>query len=181
MNSYKSLIDKTTKKEINRKYTLIGDKMKKKLKKVLFPIFLSVVCGAICGRLVYGIYDKKLETDIHGEKIYLIQAGAYSTYDNMVENTSINHYVYYEDEDGLFKSIIGLTENYDNIEKIKNTYSGNVLISEYYSKDKELNNKIKEYDEKIKKCESKEEIQKLVLEMLSLYKDNKSTLTKITS
>lgn len=155
--------------------------MKKKLKKVLFPIFLSVLCGAICGRLVYSIYDKKLVQDIQGEKVYLIQAGAYSTYDSMVKNTSLNNYIYYEDDDGLFKSIIGLTECYDNIEKIKNTYSGEVLISEYYSKDEELNKKIKEYDLKIKNSKDKTEIQKNVLEMLTLYKDKESTLTQIIS
>lgn len=155
--------------------------MRKKLKKVLIPIFLSVICGAICGRLVYQIYDKKLDDDLKGEKIYLIQAGAYSTYDNMVSNTSVNHYVYYEDEDGLFKSIIGLTECYDNIEKIKNTYTGEVLVSEYYSKDKELNLKIKEYDKKIIKSTTDEEVKEIVLEMLTLYKDNDSTLLQAKS
>lgn len=155
--------------------------MKKKLKKVLIPIFLSVICGAICGKLVYGIYDKKIEADVNGEKIYLIQAGAYSTYDNMVNNTSLNNYVYYEDDDGLFKSIIGLTENYDNIEKIKSTYKDAVIISEYYSKDQELNKKIKEYDKQIQDSGSTEEVKKIVLEMLTLYKDQESTLTQIVS
>ena len=155
--------------------------MKKRLGKVLLPIFLSVICGAICGRFVFGIYHKELKAEVQGEKIYLIQAGAYSTYDNMVQNTSLNQYIYYEDEDGLFKSIIGLTEDYDNLERIKNTYSGEVLISEYYSKDEELNQKIKEYDKKIKKCSTKEDIQKIVLEMLTLYKDNENTLVQIKS
>lgn len=155
--------------------------MKKKLKKVLMPIFLSVLCGAICGKLVYGIYDKKIERDMNGEKIYLIQAGAYSTYDNMVSNTSLNNYVYYEDDDGLFKSIIGLTEDYDNIEKIKSTYSDAVIVSEYYSKDQELNNKIKEYDKQIQASNNTEEVKKIVLEMLTLYKDQDSTLTQIVS
>lgn len=156
-------------------------KVKKRIKKVLLPIFLSVICGSICGKLVYGIYDKELDKDINGEKIYLIQAGAYSTYDNMVNNTSLNNYIYYEDTDGLFKSIIGLTENYDNIEKIKNTYSEEVIISEYYSKDEELNKQIKEYDIKIKNSTNEEEIKTIVLEMLTLYKDTDATLTKITS
>lgn len=155
--------------------------MKKRLRKVLVPIFLSVICGSICGSLVYQIYSQKLADDLIGEKIYLIQAGAYSSYDNMVNNTLVNNYVYFEDDDGLFKSIIGLTENYDNIEKIKNTYNGNVIISEYYSKNKELNQKIKEYDDKIKNETQKEEIKKIVLEMLTLYKDKETTLIEIKS
>lgn len=155
--------------------------MKKKIKKVLMPIFLSLFCGAVCGKLVYGIYDKKITEDLNGQKIYLIQSGAYSTYDNMVKNTSLNNYIYYEDEDGLFKSIIGLTEDYNNIEKIKKTYPKEVVVSEYYSKDQELNKKIKEYDKKIQNSQNEEEVKKIVLEMLSLYKDNKQTLTQVIS
>ena len=155
--------------------------MKKRIKKILMPIVLSVLCGAICGKLVYGIYDQKLEEDLMGEKVYLIQAGAYSTYDNMVQNTSVHNYIYYEDEDGLFKSIIGLTECAENVEKIKKTYSGEVIISEYYSSDQELNQKIKEYDQKISASSNEEEIKNIVLEMLTLYKDTDSKLTKVVS
>ena len=156
--------------------------MKTFIKKVLIPIFLSVICGSICGKLVYNIYDNNITNEIEGKKIYLLQAGAYSTYDNMVKNTLVNNYIYYEDYDGLFKAIIGITENYDNIEKIKNTYGKEIIISEYYSKNKELNNKIKEYDKKINISNNKEEIQKAVLEMLTLYKDNDDkTLVKIST
>lgn len=155
--------------------------MKTRIKKVVFPIFLSVICGAICGKLVYQIYDKELKENLSGEKIYLIQAGAYSTYDSMLKNTSLNNYVYYEDQDGLFKSIIGLTESQENIEKIKNTYGEEVLISEYFSNDQELNKKIKEYDSQLKEISNPEEIKKLVLEMLTLYKDKDTTLTQTIS
>ncbi len=156
--------------------------MKTLIKKVLIPIFLSVICGSICGKVVYDIYDKDIVKEINGEKIYLLQAGAYSSYDNMVKNTLVNNYIYYEDFDGLYKAIIGITENYNNIDKIKNTYGKEVIVSEYYSKNKELNTKIKEYDKKISKSENKEEIQSTVLEMLTLYKDNDDkTLVKIST
>lgn len=156
--------------------------MKRKLKKLLIPIFLSVICGSICGKLVYEIYTTNLTKELTGKKIYLIQAGAYSTYDNMIENTSINNYVYYEDSDGLYKAIIGLTENKSNIEKITKTYKESVIINEYYSKDKELNNKIKEYDQQLSTTTNEEEINKIVLEMLTLYKDTPNkTLTKIST
>ena len=154
--------------------------MKKKLRKVIVPIFLSIMCGAVCGRLVYSIYDKKLEKEINGEKIYLIQAGTYSSYDNMVNSMLLGSYVYYED-DGIYKSIVGLTEEYSNIEKIKNTYKDAVVINEYFSKDEELNKKIKEYDEKIKKSTKEEEIKRIVIEMLAIYKDRNATLIEIQS
>ena len=100
----------------------------------------------------------------------------------MVSNTLVNNYVYYEDNDGLYKSIVGITEDFDNVEKIKNSYKGNVIVSEYYSRDKELNKKIDEYDSKLKNVTSSEEVQSTVLEMLTLYKDrDNSTLVKIES
>ena len=56
------------------------------------------------------------------------------------------------------------------------------MISEYYSKNKELNNKIKKYDKVISSTNNKEEIQNNIQEILTLYKDNKDkTLVKITS
>ena len=156
--------------------------MKRILRKVLGPIFLSVICGGICGKLVYEIYDADIKQEINGKKIYLVQAGAYSSYDNMVDNTLVNNYVYYEDNDGLYKAVVGLTENYDNIEKIKAAYGKNVIISEYYSKDDELNKKITEYDEKLKNTTNNTEIKNTVLEMLTLYKDkDNQTLVKIKS
>lgn len=154
--------------------------MIKKIKKGLIPIFLAVICGGICGKLVCDIYIDTASSKLENTKIYLIQAGAYSNYDTMVSNTNVNNYVYYEDDDGLYKAIIGITENYDNIEKIKSTYSGEVIISEYYSLNEELNKQIKEYDTKISKLEDEKEIKNLVLEMLSLYKDKEeNTLVKI--
>lgn len=152
----------------------------KKIKKVLFPIFLSVVCGSIFGHLVYSIYDRELEKVTEGRKLFLIQAGAYSSYDTMVSNTSLSNYVYYED-DGLYKSIIGVTGNADNIEKIKNTYVGEVIVSEYYSMDDELFKKIDEYDKIINISNNKEDIEKNKIEILNLYKDKEITLKKIVS
>ena len=155
--------------------------MKKWLRKVLSPIILSLICGSVCGKLVYQIYDRDIKREIKGEKIYLIQAGAYSTYDNMVDNTLVNNYVYYED-DGLYKAIVGITENYNNVEKIKKSYGKNVVVTEYNSLDEELNKKISDYDKKIEESNNKEDIQKIALEMLTLYKDkDNSTLVKIIS
>ncbi len=155
--------------------------MKRKIKKVLISIILSIACGSICGKIIYSIYNEKLEDEIKGEKVYLIQAGAYSSYNNMIENTSLNNYIYYKDEDGLFKSIIGITENYNNIEKISKVYSKDIIVSEYYSNNQKLNKQIKEFDKKIENSSNQEEVKKHILEMLSLYKDNKTTLIAITS
>ncbi len=156
--------------------------MKTIIKKVVIPIFLSVICGSISGRIIYDIYDKDITKEIEGKNIYLLQIGAYSTYDNMIKNTLVNNYIYYEDNDGLYKTIIGITENYNNIEKIKKIYDKEIIISKYISKNKDLNKKIEEYDTIINKTDNKEEIKTNVTKMLELYKDSEDkTLVKIST
>ena len=153
--------------------------MKNKLYGFFTPILLSVIFGSFCGKIVYDMYDKKIEEDIGGKKIYLVQAGAYSSYDNMVKNSMLSNYIYYEDEDGLYKSIIGITLDYDNLDKIKNTYKENVLVREFYSKDIDLNKRIEEYDRKLKNTTNNDEINDIIDKVLELYKGKNNTLDKV--
>ncbi len=154
--------------------------MIKKIKRGLFPIALAIICGGICGKLVCDIYVDSASSQLESTKVYLVQVGAYSTYDTMVSNTNVGNYVYYEDDDGLYKAIIGITAEYDNIEKIKSTYSGEVVVSEYYSFDLELNEEIEKLDLQMSELEDVSEIKEVVMEALALYKDKEeATLVKI--
>lgn len=145
--------------------------MKIILKKVIFPVFLSVLCGAVCGKIIYNIYLNNSDLVLENNVIYLIQAGAYSTYDNMRANTLGYDYVYYE-EDNLFKTIIGITKNKENIEKIKVIYGKEIIVNEYYTENKKLNNKINEYDELLLKEKDNDKIKEIIVSMLNLYKNN---------
>ena len=99
----------------------------------------------------------------------------------MVNNTLVNNYIYYQDEDGLYKSVIGITQKEENIEKIKSLYQNEIITTEYYSNDKKLIKKLKEYDKILDKTTDNNEIKQIVKQSLELYKDNNSTLTKIVS
>ena len=153
------------------------EKIINQTKKVVIPVFISIICGAICGKIVYNIYDEN-DTFLTNSTMYLLQAGAYSSYDNMRANTMGNNYVYYED-DGLYKAIIGITSSYDNIEKIKNAYNGEVIVNEYYLNDIELSNKIYELDKELSKEEDSNNIKEIINSMLALYKEGNINLTKV--
>lgn len=153
------------------------EKIINQTKKVVIPVFISIICGAICGKIVYNIYDEN-DTFLVNNTMYLLQAGAYSSYDNMRANTMGNNYVYYED-DGLYKAIIGITSSYDNIEKIKNAYNGEVIVNEYYLNDIELSNKIYELDKELSKEEDSNNIKEIINSMLALYKEGNINLTKV--
>lgn len=153
------------------------EKIKNQFKKIVIPVFVSILCGAVCGKIVYNIYDEN-DTLLENNTVYLLQAGAYSSYDNMRANTMGNNYVYYED-DGLYKAIIGITSSYDNIEKIKNAYNGDVIVNEYYLKNIELSNQISKLDNELSKEEDANNIKQIINSMLALYKDEKINLTKV--
>lgn len=153
------------------------EKIKNQVKKVVIPVFISIICGATCGKIVYNIYDEN-DTFLANNTMYLLQAGAYSSYDNMRANIMGNNYVYYED-DGLYKAIIGITSSYDNIEKIKKAYNGEVIVNEYYLNDIELSNKISKLDKELSQEEDINNIKKIINSMLALYKEGDINLTKV--
>lgn len=144
--------------------------MKSILKKAVVPIFLSILCGSLCGRVVYGIYLSDDKLSFNNNLIYLVQSGAYSSYDNMRANTIGYDYVYYE-EDDLYKTVIGVTKNRDNVEKIKKIYGREVIVSEYYSNDSNLNNLLSQYDYNLLNETDDTKIKEIVIEMLNIYKD----------
>jgi len=143
--------------------------MKLILKKAVIPIFLSIIFGGICGRVVYKIYLGNTDLAFDNNLIYLIQNGSYSTYDNMRANSIGYDYVYYEENDS-YNTIIGVTKNKDNIEKIKKIYNNDVIIKQYYVNDFELNNELLKYDNMIKYENDDKKIKNIVAEMLGLYK-----------
>ena len=155
------------------------DKFKAFFKRVVVPIFISVLMGAVCGNVVYSIYIDNNEIAFSSNVVYLLQTGAYSNYNNMRTNTLSNDYVYYEDA-GMYKTIIGINQDSNNIEKIKKAYGGEIVVNKYLISDINLYNKIKEFDNKLKQEEDKNKINELVISMLKEYEHiNNIELTKI--
>lgn len=153
--------------------------MIKSLKRALVPLFISVLFGFICGKIVYNIYKENDDLSLSNNLVYLVQSGAYSSYDNMRANNISYDYIYYQ-EDDLFKTIIGVTKDINNIEKIKEVYTDEVIVSKYYSNNFELNSKLDEFDKLLASSEG-EEIKNIIVEMLNLYKgDQNIKLIKVS-
>ena len=154
--------------------------MKNILKKALIPVFLSTICGSLCGSIIYKIYSGNNDLAYENNIIYLIQSGAYSTYDSMLVNSTSYNYIYYE-EDNLFKTVIGITKNKENLEKIKNTYGKEVIINSYYNNNTKLGDKISEYDLLLSNEEDGTKIKEIISKMLNLYKEeNNAKLIKVS-
>ena len=144
--------------------------MKKIFKGIFIPLVLSVLFGFVSAKLIYGVYQDDMEKKLSSSKLYLIENGKYLTYDNMREENNGNNYVYYKDEDG-YKTVVGITRDYDNIDKIKSLYSDSVKIEEYYISTELLNDKQNEYDGQLSKTDDVYEIREVVDNILNLYRE----------
>lgn len=143
--------------------------MKKLLKKIFLPIFLSVVCGFLCGKLMFSIYEDKEKNILTSNVIYLLEDTSYNDYNTMKSSFVSNNYIYYE-ENGKYNTVIAMTKNRDNIDKIEKTYNKDFKIVEYLLSDDEINNKLDEYDKKIGNTSDNDEIKLLVEELNGIYK-----------
>lgn len=143
--------------------------MKKLLKKIFLPIFLSVLCGFLCGKLMFSIYEDKEKNILTSNVIYLLEDTSYNDYNTMKSSFVSNNYIYYE-ENGKYNTVIAMTKNRDNIDKIDKVYNKDFKIVEYLLSDDEINNKLDEYDKKIGNTSNNDEIKLLVEELNGIYK-----------
>ena len=143
--------------------------MKKVLKKIFLPIFLSVLCGFLCGKLMFSIYEDKEKNILTSNVIYLLEDTSYNDYNTMKSSFVSNNYIYYE-ENGKYNTVIAMTKNRDNIDKIEKAYNKDFKIVEYLLSDDEINNKLDEYDKKIGNTSDNNEIKLLVEELNGIYK-----------
>ena len=144
--------------------------MKKIMKGFFIPLVLSMIFGFVCGKLVYSVYGEDVENRLSSSKINLVENGKYLTYDMMREENNGNNYVYYKDDEG-YKTVIGITKNEDNINKIKSLYSDNVKIEEYYISSDLVNDKQNEYDLMLSNTDDVYEVKEVVDNILNLYRE----------
>ena len=144
--------------------------MKKIIKGLFIPLVVSTSFGFVCAKLVYSVYKDDIDSKLSSSKIYLLQNGEYTTYDNMREENSGNNYVYYVDND-IYKSVVGITRDYNNIEKIKSLYSEDLFVSEYYLSNEMIDDKQIEYDLMLSNSEDMREVREVIDNILNLYRE----------
>lgn len=127
--------------------------------------FVLILVSLVFSLVIFKIYKSKKESDC---TYYLVQVGAFKSYDNL--STLSKKYENYivREEDGLFKLFIGVTKSKEVYDKIIRMYS---LTSSNYKKVVRLNNKdfdryITKLDELIKIANNQNETDTLVKEGL---------------
>ena len=112
-------------------------------------IVFTVLGGIFLGTYIYK--SSKISTqEVFNEnnKVYLMQYGVYSTEDNMKNSTvSLSDYFYYKDKDG-YHVIIGVVENKNIANKIRDSYDikDNIYYKEVKINNMEFLQSLRQYD-----------------------------------
>ena len=147
--------------------------MKKIFRSIFIPVFIAIICGYIGGKFIYSTYKDGLYNNLDSSRLYLVENGEYDDINLMREENSSNNYVYYKDND-KYKSVVGITKDYKNIEKIKSLYSDKLYVLEYYAPNDMLNSKQDEYDKILENANNIKEIKEAVDNILNVYHNSDS-------
>ena len=139
----------------------------------MIPVLIAIMCGYFLGKYVYRTYRDNLYSSLNSSRLYLIENGEYDDINLMREENSFNNYVYYKD-DNKYKSVVGITKNYNNIDKIKSLYSDKLYVLEYYLSNDKLDSKQDEYEKKLNSANDVDGIREAVDEILNLYRTDDS-------
>ena len=146
-------------------------KVKKIIKELLVPIILAILFGFISGKYVYKAYKENLYTNLSSTRLYLLENGIYDSIDNMREENSKNNYIYYKDSD-KYKTVVGITNSYDNIDKIKSLYNSDLSVEEYYIETDTIDKRQLEYEKIISSASDLKQVKEAVDNILNLYRSD---------
>ena len=147
--------------------------MKKILKGILVPVIVASLFGYVGGKFVYKTYRDNLYDSLTSSRLYLVENGAYADIETMREENSNNNYVYYKDQD-KYKSVVGITKDYSNVEKIKSLYSDKLSVIEYYVDNNIIDSKQDEYEKMLTDADSVYQVKEAVDNILNLYRSDDS-------
>lgn len=137
-------------------------------------IVFTVLGGIFLGTYIYK--SSKISTqEVFNEnnKIYLMQYGVYSTEDSMKNSTvSLSDYFYYKDKDG-YHVIIGVVENKNIANKIRDSYDikDNIYYKEVKINNMEFLQSLRQYDSLVSSLSDKTSIINAEKQILSKYEE----------
>ena len=119
-----------------------------KIFKSLIIITFTIFLGIYVGTFLYSNYLYNKEDKLNSYKIYLLETGPFDNYDSLEENNKIlDSYFYFKDIKG-YHSILAITENENNLNKLGELYKDieNINIREELTTNMEFIESLRQYD-----------------------------------
>lgn len=145
--------------------------MRKIIKGIGIPVLIALLIGYISGKYVYRTYHDSLYDTLRSSRLYLVERGSYDSVNKMREDNDSINYVYYRDND-KYKTVVGITKDYDNVKKIKKLYDDKLSVTEYYVANEIVDSRQDEYEKSLKEAKDYQEVKEAVDNILNLYRND---------
>lgn len=145
--------------------------------KYIKPVLLCLIIGIAMGLFLYSGYENKkyvFPVFGEGEKVTFVRLGIYASEADMNQNAaSFQNYIYlYKNQ--KYYVYIGMTQNQENVKKIKEYYQmlGYIVDEETFSiEHKNFLDVLKKYDEMLNATTDKNAIASIINDVLSKYEE----------
>lgn len=147
------------------------------MKKYITTFFIALLIGLVIGRFILNQYTfegKIVPTFKTSNTVYFIQQGVYSSKESMESSTTALPYYIYNIEDNKYYVYIGITENSENVDKIKGYYEdlGYITyVKEFNINDDDFITVLKQYDSLLKESTDEEVIGTVCSQVLNKYEE----------
>ena len=139
---------------------------------------IALVLGILMAKFMFDQYntDVKLNTVFSsGTKIYLLEYGVYESVEAMNEKmNNFKYYIYSKDDDEKYHAYIGITQNKNNIEKLKGYFKDsnyNIDVKEININNAKFVSVLEQYDNLLISTEDSKIIEAIVSQVLSKYEE----------
>lgn len=145
------------------------------LKKVIAVILLAIVTGVAFSLFIFSKYEEK-EVSKEINKIYFVQQGVYSNYNNMQKNTEkLEAYTFERINEKYYVYVCFTTskENLNMIEKYFKSLNYSIYIKEKEITDYRFLEVLNQYDYLMSKVEKGETIKNICKQLVHKYEEYK--------
>lgn len=145
------------------------------LKKVIAVILLAIITGVAFSLFIFSKYEEK-EVSKEINKIYFVQQGVYSNYNNMQKNTEKLEAYTFERINEKYYVYVCFTTNKENLNMIEKYFKS--LNYSIYIKEKEITDYrflevLNQYDYLMSKVEKGETIKNICKQLVHKYEEYK--------
>lgn len=145
------------------------------MKKTIIVVILAIGVGLLLSKLIFSQYDNAntITVSNNTSTFYFIQLGAYSTKEEMINNTTkLSNYIYLN-EDNLYYVFTCITQSENNLTKIEGYYKDNGYTTyrkEFSLSDSTLKEEIDKVDTLMSSISDDDSIKELCKQSIKAYK-----------
>lgn len=145
--------------------------------KNLYLTLLCLVLGILMGKFMldqYSLKEEEVKVAKTNNTVYFIEAGIYSSKEEMEEKiTNVEHYIYRE-EDGKYYSYVGMTLKSGNIDKLKEYFKNigyEINVREFTLDEIAFLEVLQQYDLMLEGTDDANTISAICSQVLSKYEE----------